>query len=188
MLKNYFSILGLEYGASDADVRKAYRTLAKQFHPDINNAESARERFIEINLAYEFLTDNAQRSNYERLNEDRIDREEQERRERIYKLWVDHQQRQARYRSAVHSAYASRGKKVPYSKLYGRANFLVNVIFLLMFAGITAIPVWRYFAQIDLPEEQQRSIVFFIMPATLGVIFIVVGYYYWFVVKTDRHS
>lgn len=186
-MKNYYHILGLQQGASEDEVRKAYRTLAKRYHPDVNDEEGAHDKFSEVNEAYEFLTDNAQRTNYERLQSEQIDRREQERREHIYMLWVKHQQRQTRYRSAVASEYASRGKKVPYSKLYGGANAFVNVIFLVLFLAITAVPIWRYVLQLSLPEAQQRSIIYFLMPALLGIIFMVYGYYYWFVLKTDKN-
>jgi curved DNA-binding protein CbpA len=55
MYKAYYKLLGLPENASESDIRQAYRTLAKRFHPDVNKAEGAHERFIEITEAYEIL-------------------------------------------------------------------------------------------------------------------------------------
>ncbi len=56
MSNKYLDILGLNPGASKEEVKKAYRRLSKIYHPDISKDEHAKEKFIEINEAYEFLT------------------------------------------------------------------------------------------------------------------------------------
>src|SRR4029079_9335687 len=57
---------GLQQGASEADIRRAYRRLARRFHPDINPGDRAAEaRFREILEAYETLIDPERRSRYE---------------------------------------------------------------------------------------------------------------------------
>jgi curved DNA-binding protein len=69
--KDYYKILGVERKASEDDIRKAYRKLAKQHHPDYNpNNKQAEERFKEINEAYEVLSDTKKRSHYDRLGSD----------------------------------------------------------------------------------------------------------------------
>jgi curved DNA-binding protein len=69
--KDYYKILGVERKASEDDIRKAYRKLAKQHHPDYNpNNKQAEERFKEINEAYEVLSDAKKRSHYDRLGSD----------------------------------------------------------------------------------------------------------------------
>ena len=66
--KDYYKILGVERKASEDDIRKAYRKLAKQFHPDYNpNDKQSEDRFKEINEAYEVLSDSKKRSHYDRL-------------------------------------------------------------------------------------------------------------------------
>ncbi len=66
--KDYYKILGVERKASEDEIRKAYRKLAKQHHPDYNpNNKQAEERFKEINEAYEVLSDAKKRSDYDRL-------------------------------------------------------------------------------------------------------------------------
>jgi len=69
--KDYYKILGVDRKASDEDIRKAYRKLAKQYHPDYNPKDKqAEERFKEINEAYEVLGDTKKRSHYDRLGSD----------------------------------------------------------------------------------------------------------------------
>lgn len=69
--KDYYKILGIDRKAGDDEIRKAYRKLAKQYHPDYNpNNKQAEERFKEINEAYEVLSDSKKRSHYDRLGSD----------------------------------------------------------------------------------------------------------------------
>ena len=55
-MKDYYSILGLKKGASDDEVKSAYRNLAKQYHPDVNKSASASDKFKEISEAYTAIT------------------------------------------------------------------------------------------------------------------------------------
>lgn len=66
--RDYYEVLGLQKGASDADIKKAYRKLAKQYHPDLNpdNPEAA-EKFKEVNEANEVLSDPDKRAKYDQF-------------------------------------------------------------------------------------------------------------------------
>ncbi|WP_420582732.1 J domain-containing protein [Reichenbachiella sp.] len=57
MQNQYLEVLELSPGASKAQIKSAYRRLSKVYHPDVSKDENAREKFIEINEAYKFLTD-----------------------------------------------------------------------------------------------------------------------------------
>ncbi|MGO1380898.1 MAG: DnaJ domain-containing protein, partial [Corynebacterium sp.] len=57
MARDYYGILGVSSDASDAEIKKAYRKLARKYHPDVNPSEEAAEQFREASLAQEVLTD-----------------------------------------------------------------------------------------------------------------------------------
>jgi molecular chaperone DnaJ len=65
--RDYYEVLGVARGSSEDDIRKAYRKLARQYHPDINKEADAETQFKEINEAYEVLSDTSKRSAYDRF-------------------------------------------------------------------------------------------------------------------------
>ena len=66
--KDYYEVLGVPRNAGDADIKKAFRKLARQFHPDVaKDKRKAEEKFKEINEAYEVLGDSAKRKKYDEL-------------------------------------------------------------------------------------------------------------------------
>src|SRR5438105_6821797 len=66
--KDYYEILGVSRTASDAEIKKAFRKLAREHHPDVaKNKKQAEEKFKEINEAYEVLGDPAKRKKYDEL-------------------------------------------------------------------------------------------------------------------------
>jgi curved DNA-binding protein len=65
MGKSLYETLGLNDNASEAEIKKAYRTLAKKYHPDINKSPEAEEKFKEINAAYEVLGDKEKKAQYD---------------------------------------------------------------------------------------------------------------------------
>src|SRR6185312_4903805 len=65
--RDYYETLGVDRGASEEDVRRAYRKLARENHPDVNKDPGAEDRFKEVAEAYEVLRDSDKRSQYDRL-------------------------------------------------------------------------------------------------------------------------
>lgn len=65
--KDYYEILGVGRTASQEEIRKAYRKLAKEYHPDVNKDSGAGEKYKEINEAYEVLKDPEKREKYDTL-------------------------------------------------------------------------------------------------------------------------
>jgi len=66
--KDYYDILGISRTASQSEIKKAYRRLARKYHPDINPGDrQAEERFKEIQAAYSILNDSEKRRNYDQF-------------------------------------------------------------------------------------------------------------------------
>src|SRR5918992_1788370 len=63
---DYYKTLGVDRKASADEIKKAYRTLARKYHPDTNNEPAAEERFKEISEAYDVLSDPEKRKKYDR--------------------------------------------------------------------------------------------------------------------------
>lgn len=68
--KSYYDILQLSKGATDDQIKRAYRKLALKYHPDKNPGEEANKKFAEINNAYEVLSDKEKRQIYDRYGEE----------------------------------------------------------------------------------------------------------------------
>lgn len=66
-IKDYYRILQVERTATKEDIKRAYRRLAREWHPDVNPDPSAKERFREINEAYHVLSDDDKRQEYDRI-------------------------------------------------------------------------------------------------------------------------
>ncbi len=65
--KDYYEILGVKRDATDAEIKSAYRKLARKFHPDVNKTKEAEGKFKDINEAYEVLGDKQKRQRYDSL-------------------------------------------------------------------------------------------------------------------------
>ncbi|QQT26956.1 DnaJ C-terminal domain-containing protein [Sphingobacterium spiritivorum] len=83
---DYYNILGLDKSASQDDIKKAYRKLARKYHPDLNpNDETAKQKFQEINEANEVLTDPEKRKKYDQYGENWKHGEEYEKAQQQYR-------------------------------------------------------------------------------------------------------
>tara|TARA_Y100000588_G_scaffold358714_1_gene417107 strand:- start:386 stop:670 length:285 start_codon:yes stop_codon:yes gene_type:complete len=73
---DYYKILGIEQDADSESIKKAYKKLAKKFHPDLNpdNVESSEEKFKQINEAYHVLIDDSTREKYDQFGSEYVPR------------------------------------------------------------------------------------------------------------------
>ena len=71
--RDLYQVLGVERGASDAEIKRAFRKLAQQWHPDVNKEPDAPERFKEINDAYQVLSDPERRQRYDMFGRAGVD-------------------------------------------------------------------------------------------------------------------
>ena len=65
--RDYYEILGVSKTASDIEIKRAYRKLAKQYHPDVSKEENAEEKFKEVQEAYDVLSDEQKRAAYDQF-------------------------------------------------------------------------------------------------------------------------
>ncbi len=65
--RDYYEVLGIEKGASKDEIKKAYRKLARQYHPDVNSEEDSAEKFKEAKEAYEVLSNEQKRQQYDQF-------------------------------------------------------------------------------------------------------------------------
>ena len=72
--RDYYEVLGIQKSASEDEIKKAYRQLAKKYHPDLNPGDKGAEgKFKEVNEAYEVLSDSGKRARYDQFGHAGVD-------------------------------------------------------------------------------------------------------------------
>ena len=113
MGRNQFAVLGLMPGASEEEIKKAYRTLAKKYHPDKNNHPGAEEKFKTINAAFEYLKSEENRKIHERELLQTFDHINTSRKQRHHHHHHHHEKHQQSYQEYPnqHSFYENHGDR-----------------------------------------------------------------------------
>lgn len=136
---NDYANLGLPATATEDEVRDAYRKLAKQYHPDLNKAADAHEKFITIHQSYEaiiYFLQNKQKSFYERATQPFSAAQHREAAQR----------RAEEFARKKYEAYAASPQFQEDMDYYAVARFLGLLVFVF---AITALPVWLRIAMGD---------------------------------------
>ena len=73
--RDYYEVLGVQKGASDDEIKKAFKKMARKYHPDLHpNDKECEEKFKELNKAYEVLSDSEKRQRYDQFGHAGVDR------------------------------------------------------------------------------------------------------------------
>ena len=141
--RHYYEVLGLTPGATLQQVKRAYRALAKRFHPDVSREPDAQERFIEINEAYEFLLRYYGGSAGGPPRGGAYRRPSAPSAEELFRQWLERERRRARARAA--RAARQRYREFTRSPLYRTSqivsaayDYIILGVGLLMIAGAVA--------------------------------------------------
>ena len=153
MQNEYLKILGLAPGATKTEIKRAFRRLSKQYHPDLNKHADAQERFIAIHEAYKFLTSVGPSPNNESVSYD------YDPKKAAYAEW----RTRARQYAWKRAREAKRQQELQLKLIFGYFNYYAA--FLLLFNFLIALD---YF----LPKEESVDQVVSVHP------FVVNGHYY----------
>ena len=169
-INDYYEILGIQSNASIDDIKKAYRKKARLYHPDINPAPDAKDHFISITEAYEFLI-----ANYQKIKTD----------DQLYQQamddWRKYRQDRSRKRASVYarSSYETFKSTKFYktTRIFDGTSIIFSFIVSIM---VLVYTVYGYFFRLKhpIPGLEKPSVFAFIMLLLLGMIFFVVSFIY----------
>jgi hypothetical protein len=169
-INDYYEILGIQSNASIDDIKKAYRKKARLYHPDINPDPDAKDHFISITEAYEFLI-----ANYQKIKTD----------DQLYQQamddWRKYRQDRSRKRASVYarSSYETFKSTKFYktTRIFDGTSIIFSFIVSIM---VLVYTVYGYFFRLKhpIPGLEKPSVFAFIMLLLLGMIFFVVSFIY----------
>jgi hypothetical protein len=169
-LTDYYEILGLQSNSTIEEIKKAYRKKARLYHPDINPAPDAKDHFISITEAYDFLI-----ANHEKIKTD--DQAYQQ----AMEDWRKYRQDRSRKRASVYarSSYGTFKNTNFYktTRIFDGTTIIFSFAVSIMVLGYT---VYGYIFRLKhpIPGLEKPSVFAFIMLLSLGMIFFVVSFIY----------
>ncbi len=169
-LWEYYSVLEVRQGASDDEIRKAYRRKAMEYHPDRNHSEGAQEVFVKITEAYEYLTSHPHGRN---ITEEEV--------RRNYQAWVDYRQAEARKRAEAYSRTTYQAFKK--SPLYQSTTVIDGtMVFLGLGLAVTVILMtvfgYTYRHMMATGPQEEPSVSLAVITLTIGVLYLVISIFY----------
>ena len=169
LISEYYNILGIPLNSSTEEIKKAYRKKARLFHPDINHSPDAKDKFIMITEAYDFLIANHEKGDID--DQDYF---------RIVEEWRKYRQDRSRQRAQ----YYARSSFVSFknSKYYKSTRILnvSSVIFTFSIAVIVLIfTVFGYVLKLKYPEPGTKitSFISFILLLILSLILLSISFF-----------
>jgi hypothetical protein len=167
---DYYEILGLTGSSTIEEIKKAYRRKARLYHPDINPSSDAKDMFISITEAYEFLI----------TNHDKIKSDEQAYREAMDD-WRKYRQDRSRKKATVYARTSYGNFKNTHfyktTRIFDGTAIIFSFFVSIMVLSYT---VYGYFYRLrnPIPGLEKPSVFAFIMLLVLGMIFFVVSFIY----------
>lgn len=169
-MPDYYKILGLPPDSSVDEIKKAYRKLARQYHPDINPSPEAKDHFILITEAYDFLM----------ANRDKINVDEREFNQAM-EDWRKYRQDRSRKRanSYAHTSY----RNFKNTKFYKTTRIFDKTTIIFSFIISILVLVYTVFGYIfrlrhPIPGTDNPSVFMFIMLILLGMVFFLISFIY----------
>lgn len=170
LISEYYETLGLPLNSSVEEIKKAYRKKARLYHPDINHLPEAKEMFIKVTEAYDFLMANHEKG--------KLDDQEYF---RIVEEWRKYRQDRSRQRAQ----YYARSSFVRFknSKYYRSTKILNASSVIFSFAIAVTVLVFTIFGYIlrlknPIPGTEKTTVFSFIMLLTISIILLSVSFIY----------
>ncbi len=188
---HYYRVLGLRPGAGLSEIKRAYRTKAKKYHPDINKSETAADKFIEVNEAYEFLirleeqktfTSSDHRASQSRSHSHAQRPGRAPTTEDLFREWMQRERQKARARAAREAR--KRYEDFKKSRVY-RTSQVISAAYDYIFVGVgiliiisSVVGLFTQPRNNDLLQQHQREawaghIVATIALVVIGTVFII---------------
>jgi hypothetical protein len=182
MLTEYYKILGLPATASVEDIKKAYRNKARLYHPDINSSPNAKEMFISITEAYEFLLDN-----HEKIRSD----------EKAYQQAMEEWRKYRQYRSRksansyAQTSYNTFKKTDLYrtTRIFDGTTIIIGFVISILVL-IYAVYGYIYRLRNPIPGLDRPSVLTFVLLLLPGMVFFIVSFIFLlaFVGTSKKHK
>ena len=169
-LTDYYEILGLPVNSTIEEIKKAYRKKARLYHPDINPAPDAKDHFISITEAYEFLI-----ANHEKIKSD------DQAYHQAMEDWRKYRQDRSRKRATVYArtSYGTFKNTRFYktTRIFDGTTIIFSFVISIM---VLIYTIYGYIFRLNhpLPGLEKPSVFVFIMLLVLGMIFFVVSFIY----------
>jgi len=169
-LWDYYRILGIRQGASNDEIRRAYRKKALEYHPDRNHSPEAEEMFIRVTEAYEYLTSHPHGRN---ISEEEV--------RRNYQAWVNYRQAETRKRAEAYArATYTEFRKSPVYRSTTHIDGAMVFLGLLLGTAVMIMSVYgyKYRMQVAFNPREEPSLMLAALTFIMGFSYTVISLLY----------